>query len=250
MKFYEDERPSPEGFTEKVVEALAASDNRRRRRVTDQHLRKRYRVIKSGSKKMLFHRYVMEQFLGRPLHEWEVIHHINENPLDNRIENLMVTTLSRHAQIHHPKFRPDYVPCAGGCGKQVKFRSRSARTTQFCAVCAGAKRRTVSLDSVRAILRRVNDGEKLFAVCDSVNVLWQSYYAARRRYIKSGDIHKDETRNVIKVLSDADVVKIRELFKAGVSRKDIAKGYSVAYGNICMVIRGETFKYLTDLHHA
>ena len=35
------------------------------------------------------HRFVVEQYLGRYLEFPEVVHHINRNPLDNRIQNLM-----------------------------------------------------------------------------------------------------------------------------------------------------------------
>lgn len=48
------------------------------------------------------HRKIMEEYLGRKLEKNEIVHHINGNKRDNRIENLQLMTLSEHSRLHNP----------------------------------------------------------------------------------------------------------------------------------------------------
>lgn len=55
------------------------------------------------------HRLVMEEKLGRSLLPDEIVHHINHDKLDNRIENLEIMTAAEHSH-HHNK---DKIPPGG-----------------------------------------------------------------------------------------------------------------------------------------
>jgi len=49
------------------------------------------------------HRLLMEKKIGRYLTDKEIVHHVNENTLDNRIENLQLMTASDHVKYHKQK---------------------------------------------------------------------------------------------------------------------------------------------------
>lgn len=57
-------------------------------------------VLSKGKLKItkLYAKFLMEAFLGRILSKEETIDHINENPLDDRIENLQILTRSENAR--------------------------------------------------------------------------------------------------------------------------------------------------------
>lgn len=59
-----------------------------------------YRLIMVDGKYEFEHRVVAAKFLGRPLKSEEIIHHVNHDRLDNRVENLSIVTRSEHMLIH------------------------------------------------------------------------------------------------------------------------------------------------------
>ncbi len=66
------------------------------------------------------HRLVVEKFIGRLLKREEVVHHINGNKQDNRIENLMLfPSHKKHMQFHTKIIQFGYT---GPVSRQIKNR--------------------------------------------------------------------------------------------------------------------------------
>jgi hypothetical protein len=59
-----------------------------------------YKKVKRKLYQRDLHRHLMEQHLGRKLGSDEVVHHINGDILDNRVENLQLMTRSQHSRLH------------------------------------------------------------------------------------------------------------------------------------------------------
>ena len=49
---------------------------------------------------VFWYRIVIEDAIGRPLTPEEIVHHINGDPTDDRLENLELTTRAEHASMH------------------------------------------------------------------------------------------------------------------------------------------------------
>lgn len=60
-----------------------------------------YKVLYlEGDRSIKEHIKIMEEFIGRKLNSDEVVHHKNEDKLDNRIENLQLMTRGEHSRLH------------------------------------------------------------------------------------------------------------------------------------------------------
>src|SRR5678815_4764825 len=65
-----------------------------------------YIEFRQSTRRWLAHRVVMELVIGRKLTRDEIVHHKNGNKLDNRPDNLEITTRSEHRTKHAKN-----VPC-------------------------------------------------------------------------------------------------------------------------------------------
>ena len=59
--------------------------------------------LRNNKAKKRLHRQVMEDYLQRKLSSNELVHHINGDKTDNRIENLEIISRAKHCRLHKPK---------------------------------------------------------------------------------------------------------------------------------------------------
>lgn len=93
-----------------------------------------YKQCQVNGRRIDEHRYIMEQYLGRKLESWEIVHHKNGNKRDNRIENLELTDSLKHNRLHKEKL-PKTKICIE-CGKEfnppIKHRGRNVLCSKDC----------------------------------------------------------------------------------------------------------------------
>ena len=91
----------------------------------------RTRLLWRDGKKVRAHRWIMEQHLGRKLEAYEHVHHINGNPLDNRLENLVVLHENRHLR-GHKQIYDDIKKCVV-CGQPFVVNRRKRKRNKCCS---------------------------------------------------------------------------------------------------------------------
>ena len=77
-----------------------------------------YRMLRDGGRRRYEHVEIAEKALGKPLPAGTIVHHINEDRLDNRPENLVICPSRSYHALIHARMRalaacgnPDFRPC-------------------------------------------------------------------------------------------------------------------------------------------
>ena len=100
-------------------------------------------VYKDGHKENIsYPKLLMEEKLGRKLLPNEQVHHVDENPLNNNLDNLELTTLGEHQRMHS-KFI-EYEEICEWCNKEfvvTKKHHHNHRkgTKYFCSKSCASK---------------------------------------------------------------------------------------------------------------
>ena len=88
----------------------------------------RTRVYLKDEKRVIsYPRYLMEQKLGRQLLEDEQVHHKDENPLNNDLDNLEIKLFREHQREHAIKYVDLFVKCPW-CGNEFLWTAKKQRT--------------------------------------------------------------------------------------------------------------------------
>jgi len=109
----------------------------------------RTKLIKDGGIRRRAHRVIMERQIGRPLRDDEDVHHINHDPLDNRVENLQLMSRDEHIKLHakEKQIYSDNKVCEV-CRNNYKPNPRKRKRQKTCSKeCAQHMRVTASIEA-------------------------------------------------------------------------------------------------------
>ena len=129
-------------------------------------LNKPNRDSSQSSGYILEHRYKMENKLGRILKDNEIVHHINGNKKDNRIENLELMTIKEHQLEHN---------LGAKRSKEAKKNMSKAQSKKYSNMSKEDHPHYKDFD-INKLEKLRDDGKTLKKACDELNISVRTYY--------------------------------------------------------------------------
>ena len=123
-----------------------------------------YETKTISGKERPVHILLMEEILGRPLKENEVVHHINGDKRDNRPENLQVLDRGKHTSLHKQG-----VAVSGASLEKMRAAQSGKQSTQ----------RKLTSEQVRDIAVRLTEGATLIELATEYGISRKSIAAIR-----------------------------------------------------------------------
>ena len=123
-----------------------------------------YETKTISGKERPVHILLMEEILGRPLKENEVVHHINGDKRDNRPENLQVLDRRKHTSLHKQG-----VVVSGASLEKMRAAQAGKQSTQ----------RKLTSEQVRDIAVRLTEGATLIELAREYGISRKSIAAIR-----------------------------------------------------------------------
>lgn len=106
------------------------------------------------------HRFIAEKSLGRPLKENEVVHHLDGDRANNRVENLLVLESGQHTKLHNWLHSIGDSAAKAVDENGVNSGKSKEREQRVCRVCGiqlqGKQKKVCSLECRRIYQRKVN----------------------------------------------------------------------------------------------
>lgn len=123
-------RKSTESYAYFAIKRFCKRTCQRPKLKPDSELKSRYRQTKVNGKKVNLHRAMAEKSLGRKLESTELVHHVDENKLNNTPDNFEIVSAAEHG-LRHQKY-PSVKICVI-CGAEFTPHKTKRKRQQVCS---------------------------------------------------------------------------------------------------------------------